>query len=84
MDEQTNALPVFVMGRTSLDSNDANDLRVLLDKKEAGFARQNCIIAISKSDQLVERQLSEEMPEKIKRWMSYPTIMYVSPIAATL
>ena len=82
MDEQTNALPIFVMGRNSLDSNDANDLRVLLENKEAGFALQNCIIAISMSDQLVEQQLSEEMPEKIKRWMNHPTIMYVSPIAA--
>lgn len=82
MDEQTNALPIFVMGRNSLDSNDANALRVLLENKEAGFALQNCIIAISMSDQLVEQQLSEEMPEKIKRWMNHPTIMYVSPIAA--
>lgn len=82
MDEQTNALPIFVMGRNSLDSNDTNDLRVLLENKEAGFALQNCIIAISMSDQLVEQQLSEEMPEKIKRWMNHPTIMYVSPIAA--
>ena len=82
MDEQTNALPIFVMGRNSLDSNDANDLRVLLENKEAGFALQNCIIAISMSDQLVKQQLSEEMPEKIKRWMNHPTIMYVSPIAA--
>ena len=82
MDEQTNALPIFVMGRNSLDSNDTNDLRVLLENKGAGFALQNCIIAISMSDQLVEQQLSEEMPEKIKRWINHPTIMYVSPIAA--
>ena len=82
MDEQTNALPVFVMGRNSLDSNDTNDLRVLLENKKAGFALQNCIIVISMSDQLVEQQLSEQMPEKIKQWMNHPTIMYVSPVAA--
>lgn len=82
MSEQTNALPIFVMSRNSIDSNDANDLRTLLESKEAGFALQNCIIAISMSDQLVEQQLSEEMPDKVKQWLSHPTIMYVSPIAA--
>lgn len=82
MDEQTNALPIFVMSRNSLDSNDTNDLKTLLEKKEIGFAIQNCIIAISMADQLVEQQLSEEMPEKIKHWLSHPTIMYVSPVAA--
>jgi len=82
MDEQTNALPVFVMGRNSLDSNDAKDLRTLLERKDAGFALQNCVIAISMSDQLVEQQLAEEMPEKIRQWMNHPTILYVSPVAA--
>jgi len=82
MDEQTNALPIFVMSRNSLDSNDTNDLRTLLESKEIGFAVQNCIIAISMSDQLVEQQLAEEMPDKIKQWLSHPTIMYVSPVAA--
>ena len=82
MDEQTNALPIFVMSRNSLDSNDTNDLRTLLENKEVGFAVQNCIIAISMSDQLVEQQLAEEMPDKIKQWLSHPTIMYVSPVAA--
>lgn len=82
MDEQTNALPIFVMSRNSLDSNDTNDLRTLLESKEVGFAVQNCIIAISMSDQLVEQQLAEEMPDKIKQWLSHPTIMYVSPVAA--
>lgn len=82
MDEQTNALPIFVMSRNSLDSNDTNDLRTLLESKEIGFAVQNCIIAISMSDQLVEQQLSEEMPEKIKQWLSHPTILFVSPVAA--
>ena len=82
MDEQTNALPIFVMGRNSLDSNDANDLRTLLENKEAGFAVQNCIIAISMSDQLVEQQLSEELPQKVKDWLNHPTIIFVSPVAA--
>jgi predicted GTPase len=82
MDKQTNALPIFVMGRNSLDSNDANDLRTLLENKESGFSLQNCIIAISMADLLVEQQLSEEMPEKIKQWLNHPTIMFVSPIAA--
>lgn len=82
MDEQTNALPIFVMGRNSLETNDVNDLRTLLENKEAGFAVQNCIIAISMSDQLVEQQLSEEMPDKVKQWLRHPTIMYVSPVAA--
>lgn len=81
-EEQTNALPIRVMNRNSLDSNDANDLLDRLKKNEDGFALQNCIIAISMSDQLVEQQLSEEMPEKIKRGANHPTIMYVSPIAA--
>lgn len=82
MEEQTNALPIFVMDRMHLDSNDANDLRLLLENKKTGFAIQNCIIAISRSDMLVEQQLSEEMPDKIKQWLNHPTIMYVSPIAA--
>lgn len=82
MEEQTNALPVFVMARNSLDSNDTNDLRTLLENKEAGFAVQNCIIAISMSDQLVEQQLSEELPKKVKDWLNHPTIIFVSPVAA--
>ncbi len=82
MDEQTNALPVFVMDRRTIASVDNNDLRTLLEKKEAGFAVQNCIIVISLSDQLVEHQLAEELPDKVKQWLNHPTIIYASPIAA--
>ena len=82
MDEQTNALPIFAMDRKSLTSVDANDLKTLLENKEAGFAVQNCIIVISMSDQLVEQQLTEELPDKVKQWLNHPTIMYVSPVAA--
>ena len=82
MDEQTNALPIFVMDLKSIESGDNNDLITLLESKKAGFALHNCIIAISMSDLLVERQLSEEVPQKIEQWLPHPTIMYVSPIAA--
>nr|MCR5726805.1 dynamin family protein [Lachnospiraceae bacterium] len=82
MDEQTNALPIFAMDRKSLTSEDTNDLKTLLENKETGFAVQNCIIVISMSDQLVEQQLTEELPDKVKQWNNHPTIMYVSPVAA--
>ena len=82
MDEQTNALPVFVMDRKSITAADNNDLQTLLENKEAGFALQNCIIVISMSDQLVEQQLTEELPDIIRQWINHPTIMYTSPIAA--
>lgn len=82
MDEQTNALPIFVMNFLNMESTDNTDLIELLESKKAGFALQNCIIVISMSDQLVERQIAEELPQKIEQWIPHPTIMYVSPVAA--
>ena len=80
--DQTNALPIVVATRNALTSNDSFDLRNLLNEMEDGFSKQNCIIAISMSDELVTSQIKEEIPDSVREGISDPTIMYVSPIAA--
>lgn len=82
MDKQTNALPIFVVKRDSLNSKDSEELRKMLDDNESGFAIQNCIIVISKSDELVQEQLSEELPQNVKNWLNYRTVLYISQIVA--
>ena len=82
MMDQTNALPLVVATRGSLASNDSFDLRELLNVMEDGFSKQNCIIAISMSDELVSSQIKEDIPDSVREGVSDPTIMYVSPVAA--
>ncbi len=82
MMDQTNALPLVVATRGSLASNDSFDLRELLTVMEDGFSKQNCIIAISMSDELVSTQIKEDIPDSVREGVSDPTIMYVSPVAA--
>ena len=82
MMDQTNALPIVVATKTSLASNDSFDLRRLLNVMEDGFSKQNCIIAISMSDDLVSSQIKEDIPDSVREGVADPTIMYVSPVAA--
>ncbi len=79
---QTNALAVVVVTRDALNSNEALDLKKLIDELGEGFTKPNSIIAVSMSDVLDTVQIKEEIPDSVREGIANPTIMYVSPVVA--
>ena len=79
---QTNVLPIIVLTKQALTSNDLFDLRDLFDEMKSGYSKQNSILAISMSDQLSVSQICEEVPDIVREEIADPTIMYISPITA--
>ena len=79
---QTNVLPIIVLTKKALTSNDLFDLRDLFDEMKSGYSKQNSILAISMSDRLSVSQICEDVPDIIREEIADPTIMYISPVTA--
>ena len=80
--KQTNALPIVVVTRNTLVSEELLDLKKLFDELGDGFAKSNSIIAVSMSDALTPSQMKDEIPDSVREGIANPTIMYVSPVVA--
>lgn len=82
MQDQTNALPVFVMDREHALSNDHQDVRMLIDSNKSGFSSPNCIIVFSKAERLTKSQFREEIPTTLINWHGGITFLHICAIGA--
>lgn len=82
MSKQTNALPVFVVDRNNIVGNDSEEVKDLLDRNRNGFSNPNCLIVVSKADNLTKQNLVEPIPAQVQNWHGNTTILYVCPVGA--
>ncbi len=82
MQGQTNALPVFVMDRESVSSNDNNSVKKLLDDNIKGFSTPYCLIVLSKAERLTNNALKQSIPPAIQNWHGKTTILHICSVGA--
>lgn len=82
MGEQTNALPIFVMDRNQVISNDNNDVKSLLDDNRKGFSNPNCLIVFSKAENIPNAAFNQAIPAAFLNWHGKATFLYVCAVGA--
>ncbi len=82
MGQQTNALPVFVMDRNQVISNDNNDVKNLLDDNRKGFSNPNCLIVFSKAENIPNSAFGQAIPASFLNWHGKATFLYVCAVGA--
>lgn len=82
MGEQTNALPIFVMDRNQVISNDNNEVKSLLDENRKGFSNPNCLIVFSKAENIPNSAFSQAIPPAFLNWHGKATFLYVCAVGA--
>ena len=82
MCEQTNALPIFVMDRNQVISNDNNEVKSLLDENRKGFANPNCLIVFSKAENIPNAAFNQAIPPAFLNWHGKATFLYVCAVGA--
>ncbi len=82
MGEQTNALPIFVMDRNQVISNDNNEVKSLLDENRKGFSNPNCLIVFSKAENIPNAAFNQAIPPAFLNWHGKATFLYVCAVGA--
>lgn len=82
MGKQTNALPIFVMDRNQVISNDNNEVKSLLDENRKGFSNPNCLIVFSKAENIPTSAFSQPIPPAFLNWHGKATFLYVCAVGA--
>lgn len=82
MGEQTNALPVFVMDRNQVISNDNNEVKSLIDDNKTGFSNPNCIIVFSKAENIPRSAFNQTIPLPFLNWHGKTTFLYTCAVGA--
>lgn len=82
MGEQTNALPIFVMDRNQVISNDNNEVKSLLDDNRKGFSNPNCLIVFSKAENIPTSAFSQPIPSAFLNWHGKATFLYICAVGA--
>lgn len=82
MGEQTNALPVFVMDRNQVISNDNNEVKSLIDDNKKGFSNPNCIIVFSKAENIPRSAFNQSIPLPFLNWHGKTTFLYTCAVGA--
>ena len=82
MGEQTNALPIFVMDRNQVISNDNNEVKSLLDENRKGFSNPNCLIVFSKAENIPNSAFGQAIPPSFLNWHGKATFLYVCAVGA--
>ena len=82
MREQTNALPIFVMDRNQVISNDNNEVKSLLDENRKGFSNPNCLIVFSKAENIPASAFNQAIPPAFLNWHGKATFLYVCAVGA--
>lgn len=82
MGEQTNALPIFVMDRNQVISNDNNEVKSLLDENRKGFSNPNCLIVFSKAENIPNSAFNQAIPPAFLNWHGKATFLYVCAVGA--
>lgn len=82
MGEQTNALPIFVMDRNQVISNDNNEVKSLIDDNRKGFSNPNCLIVFSKAENIPNSAFNQAIPPAFLNWHGKATFLYVCAVGA--
>ena len=82
MGEQTNALPIFVMDRNQVISNDNNEVKSLLDDNRKGFSNPNCLIVFSKAENIPNSAFNQAIPPAFLNWHGKATFLYICAVGA--
>ncbi|MCR5743302.1 MAG: dynamin family protein [Lachnospiraceae bacterium] len=82
MGEQTNALPIFIMDRNQVVSNDNSELKNLVDEYKEGFSCPNCLVVFSKAENISDNALNQAIPPAFLNWHGKTTFMYVCAVGA--
>ncbi len=82
MGEQTNALPIFLMDRNQVISNDNNEVKSLLDENRKGFSNPNCLIVFSKAENIPNSAFNQAIPPAFLNWHGKATFLYVCAVGA--
>ncbi len=82
MSEQTNALPIFIMDRNQVISNDNTEVKSLLDENRKGFSNPNCLIVFSKAENIPGSAFNQAIPPAFLNWHGKATFLYVCAVGA--